>query len=355
MHNIYTLQNDEQLRDEASMWIAKLDRELNEVELLALQQWMAADTRNKPMLLKMAEIWDRSYALSRLAVVFPHTHVHKTQSAIPRFALAASILLVGMAGLWIAVSGGSSTALIVDVDRSTSDQGVYETAIGDHATVQLSDGSELAMNTNSKVQVVFNKAQRLIFLERGEISIDVSPDVHRPLSVIAGNRIFRAVGTAFSIRLDSSQEIELVVSHGRVLVGIRPEMNNDSHGQQVLLAEAEDSFFVEKGGRVLLGSASPEIVTLDAKEIEVRLSWADGNLIFRGEPLGEIVAEISRYTTIEFVFLDEDIKTVRVGGLFKTGDVSGFLSTLQANFNVVYEHIDDGHVLLKSSATAAKD
>ena len=45
---------------------------------------------------------------------------------------------------------------------------------------------------------------------------------------------------------------------------------------------------------------------------------------------------MGRYTTARFVIVDEDLRQVRVAGLFKRGDVAGFLSTLEANFDIVH-------------------
>ena len=61
-----------------------------------------------------------------------------------------------------------------------------------------------------------------------------------------------------------------------------------------------------------------------------------------------IISEISRYTTIKFVFVDEDLRDVRVAGLFKAGDVSGFLTSLRANFDISYEHVDGDTVQLSA-------
>jgi len=50
------------------------------------------------------------------------------------------------------------------------------------------------------------------------------------------------------------------------------------------------------------------------------------------------------------VFLNSDLQKIRVAGLFKTGDIAGFLATLNANFNITFEQIDDVKILLKPKA-----
>jgi transmembrane sensor len=70
--------------------------------------------------------------------------------------------------------------------------------------------------------------------------------------------------------------------------------------------------------------------------------------VFQGESLEDAVAEIERYTTVEFVILDDELKKVRIAGLFKAGDVDGLLATLKENFDVAYERTEDGRILLTS-------
>ena len=56
--------------------------------------------------------------------------------------------------------------------------------------------------------------------------------------------------------------------------------------------------------------------------------------------------EVSRYTSIAFVFLDDDLKKVRIAGLFKAGDVDGLLAVLRQNFDIAYERVGEEKVLL---------
>jgi len=62
--------NDQDLRverryEEASVWIAKLDKALSAVELRGLREWLAVDTKNRIVLLELACLWDRMNVLSK--------------------------------------------------------------------------------------------------------------------------------------------------------------------------------------------------------------------------------------------------------------------------------------------------
>jgi transmembrane sensor len=154
----------------------------------------------------------------------------------------------------------------------------------------------------------------------------------------------QAVGTAFSLEITSDQQIELIVTEGKVLVGVHQSHGGPTEVMPVVLAPF--SVTVIAGEQLTLGFPDEEITEVSPEEIEVKLSWRQGNLIFQGESLEEAVAEIGRYTTVEFVILDDDLRKVRIAGLFKAGDVDGLLAALRENFDIAYQRNSDGKILL---------
>jgi len=71
-------------------------------------------------------------------------------------------------------------------------------------------------------------------------------------------------------------------------------------------------------------------------------------LIFRSEPLEQALREVERYTTVEFVVLDESLKSKLLTGRFRTGDVETLLVLLRENFNIHHEFDGENRVLLSS-------
>ena len=108
------------------------------------------------------------------------------------------------------------------------------------------------------------------------------------------------------------------------------------------------SVTVAAGEELILGSPEEEVAEISPADIEVKLSWRDGNLIFRGESLEDAMEEVGRYTSVDFVFLDDDLRKVRIAGLFKAGDVNGLLAVLRENFDIVYEQVNEQKVLLST-------
>ena len=334
MNNVYKLPSDKHRYDEASRWISKLDKGLSKAEKKTLQRWLSEEEENRELFLKMAEVWDKSYVLSRLADLFPKPVSHRCD-----FSAIASMVAI----LVISVFFGVTNFISVDDTSETvglNVQGLYQTAIGESSSVTLLDGSQMLLNTGTSIRVHYTSKQRFFILERGEVNIDVAHDEQRPLTVLAGEQLIRAVGTAFNIELHTDQRVELVVTEGSVLVGMNAEKIADDQTNLNLIQLPLYASTVSEGQQLLLGTDNSEIVPIEPEEIAVKLSWRDGNLIFRGESLEEAVTEISRYTSAKFVFMDDSLRDIQVIGLFKAGDVNGLLETLKDNFNISYQRLE---------------
>ena len=350
-NNVYQLHDRVERSREAGIWIARLDRGLSDGEANALRTWLAADPRNEAELYELATLWDSMDSLSLIAEVIPQTAPQRAVPARTLAAIVASVVVVVVASLWAVIHDpglGSYETSVLDGEESAT----YVTRVGSISTVDLSDGSRLTLNTDTTARVQYGKRQRLIHLESGELHVKVAMDAERPLRVIAGDRIVEAVGTAFSVKLnDFSESLEILVNEGAVGVRARSpdfkENNVTSHVEQIALSKS--SLLVSDKQQLIVNAAGDNLKNIAPEEVEARLSWRQGNLVFQGHSLGEAVAEVARYTDMEFVFLSEDMREVRVAGLFKAGDVSGFLSTLRANFDIDHEEVDDGTVLLKPS------
>ncbi|HEY0687353.1 MAG TPA: FecR domain-containing protein [Steroidobacter sp.] len=332
MTNVYPLPPQKRSLDEASEWLARLDRGLSEEEQRELETWLAQHPENRRSLLRLASLWDQMGGLSRLAELFPQ---ERKQRKFLYPAIAASLAVIVAVG-WLVVQ--RSPDLSISEDRSiASVAGSYETEIGERSTVRLADRSVLTLNTNSLVEVTYDARQRVLVLERGEMSIEVAHDPARPLSVIAGHRVVRAVGTAFNVQIVDEGQVELIVTEGAVVVVDDIERRGSSTPRTVT-----------KGERVLLGVDRETISKVSDSALSAELSWRQGNLIFRGETLAVAIAEVSRYTPVKFEIADERLKQLRIGGMFKAGDVDGLLATLEENFNIDSERPDAERVLLKA-------
>lgn len=337
--------------EQAAHWIAAINRGLSPDEKAELASWLASRHGNDKLLLEFAALWDKAEALSQLSDLFPEERLEqRSHVALKWFAAAASVLVAVLlfgGAQWLGEAELPRDSVVAMLDAKS-----YQTAIGETAVYDLSDGSTISLNTNTRVRVDYGKSNRLLILERGEMHIAVAHDQSRRLSVVVGDKVLQAVGTEFNVEITQDQNIELMVTEGVVMVGVlEPKAEQDARHTPLLLTQS--SAIVGAGEGVVIERSDQAIEDVDTKslksdEIAVKLSWREGNLIFRGESLEEAVNEVGRYTAVEFIILDEDTRSVKVAGLFKAGDVDGLLAALRNHFNIAYEWQGEDRILLGS-------
>lgn len=344
--------------EQACAWIARLDRGLSVDEEQQLKAWCAEHPANRREFLAIAKEWDKMDALSRLSDLFPEQQQVRggkpVQQRLKNYALAASVtMLAVLAGVLL-----QRAPMPEEPVGQIASQMSYETGVGESSTIELPDHSKLVLNTNSFVVVQYSAKSRIIELQRGELTIDVAHDTSRPLSVLAGGKVIQAVGTAFNVDL-RKDNVELIVTEGKVLVA--PEVAEPAgpadmdkellREKQLTQRLPQTSLAISKGERVELdpkGQKTEQVQKIDQAALAAKLSWKSGNLIFRGEPLEDVVGEISRYTKVQFELADDaKLKQIQVAGLFKTGDVNGLLEVFKNNFNIDAERIGKDKIRLK--------
>ncbi len=349
MGNVYKLRDKQSANEMAGIWLARLDRGLVPSEKEELASWLEEDATNRTTLLEMAKMWDEMSSLETLAELLPESPDAPVGNHRPRLiGAAAALCVVGLAGWWgtnlIVSQPGErqETRAVADASRL-----VYETGVGEQSTTVLSDGSTITLNTDSYLVVRYSAHHRVLELTRGELHVDVATDPRRPLSVVAGENIVQAVGTEFSVQITGTNKAELIVTEGEVLVRSKSSGGSASGSllppPPVLPSTAQR---VEQGQSLMLGVEDASVSTVTSDEIAARMSWRDGSLMFRGESMEEALRELERYTTIRFVFLDNELKAQGVIGRYKAGDVDAFLEALGASHSVTYTRTNDGRVLL---------
>ena len=95
-------------------------------------------------------------------------------------------------------------------------------------------------------------------------------------------------------------------------------------------------------------NALDNIRNINEQDISKRLSWTEGVLIFSGEPLEDVVREISRYTTVSIEFSDPAVSAIRIGGRFPVGETETMFDSLETNFGLQVIRLDHNHVLVSA-------
>jgi len=228
-------------------------------------------------------------------------------------------------GAGAATAGVLAVALVVG--QQWWKQGAFATDVGEQRAVMLDDGSRMLLNTDTRVRVSFDDRQRTVNVRSGEAIFEVAKDPQRPFVVrVSGSEVV-AVGTAFAVRYgapSASRPSELTVTliEGQVSVRPAPDVGADA-------VAPEKAISMKAGERLRLdhvaGSAGTAPPALDRPNVEQVTAWKRSEAVFDGTALQDAVAEMNRYSRTPIVLVDGlGDSTLRVSGLFRTGDNIGF-------------------------------
>lgn len=345
-NNVIPLVDAARVEAQAAEWIARLDRDApTESDLADFAAWKALSPMHRQAAERLSGLWSDFDLLAGQEDALAPAVASAGQASPapwPRRSLAslvAACLLVvalGISGVWLYMPQTQ----------------VYDTGIGGQKTINLEDGSSIQLNTNSKVEVRYTSRTRDLRLLRGEAYFEVSPDPARPFSVYARQDVVRAVGTAFVVRL-RGEGVEVTVTKGRVELATlsRPpaaaslDRISTAPRRPLTLMTAQD------GGTELAlvnRSSLVEQIELAPPDVLRKLAWRQGMLIFNGEDLSSVVADVSRYTDVRIEIADPSLKSLKVGGYFKVGEVEPMLEALESGFGVEVERV--GEKLVRLSA-----
>jgi transmembrane sensor len=307
---------------EASRWLAARDAGAVTADDGDLNRWLEADIRHRVAYLRLEAHWRRSERLRDLRPLDRDVDpdLLRPRSALRHWpvAAAASLLLV------VAIGG------FAFLQRLRWQH--YETRIGGFSRIVLEDGSVVDLNTNSRIDVRLSADQREVRLLRGEGRFQVAHDSTRPFTVSAAAAAVSAVGTAFSVRLRESAQVEVLVSEGKVAIASErvPRAPPLSAGEAAIVLP----------DRVSVSHVEPQ-------QLERRLAWTMGRLEFHGETLGEAVSEFNRYNRRQLQISDPSLAVLRVGGTFNATDPESFAAALVSAFNLHVAPSGDGAIVLK--------
>lgn len=312
------------LKGQAVYWVTRLHSgECTQAEREQFNEWLAQNHLHHREYERAEKFWSTMEKLKEEEI--PLLERARLYSCQPRILLAASVAFVALIGLLSSIIFFNPHRLGI----------VYQTAKGEHTNAILADGTNMQLNTDTRVRVAYSENSRLIFLDHGEVLFSIKKGDARPFEIIAAEGSIKDIGTSFCVQRDHDH-VKVVVLEGKVVVTTKQS------GQPVSIGKNEQ---LQYDG---MGTISP-IKNVDAN---TTTAWTRGRLVFSGSTLAEISSEISRYNDVKIVVNDPELNQLRVSGTFKTNDIDNLLHTLESILPLISERSIDGVIHLRSISQA---
>ncbi|HEX7885244.1 MAG TPA: FecR domain-containing protein [Phenylobacterium sp.] len=299
---------DDRAMADAAAWLARLQRAgVTERDGLDFDAWLAADPAH-------ATAYRRTLALWHEFEVTADDVLEDLALRSRRDALRPAHTRRG----WLMAAGGSALAAGLAVAfvpglLSQPPAQTYATGRGERRKITLADGSVVDLNAETSLSVRFTRTARQVVLADGQAIFDVTHDTRRPFTVEAAGRIVRVVGTQFDVR-NRQGELAVTVAGGKVQV--RPAAS----------ATSGRAFLLTPGQRLEIDRTG--VAQLQVVDPQETLGWRVGRLVYRAEPLANVVADLNRQFEGQIEISDPDLGKSPVTGVIVLDDQASVMARL---------------------------
>lgn len=328
------------IRREAAEWLTRHDRGLTAAEQDEFFQWRAADPRHGEWFARHRAGWRR---LDAIADWRPEHGAEPNPDVLARpirrrwgrpvflTALAAALALAAV-GLW--PRGPVFSAPLA--------------AAGGYERRTLDDGSVAELNHGAEIEVNFSAAERRVVLRRGEALFTVAKNPARPFIVRARDVDVRAVGTAFTVRLDAAS-VEILVTEGKVQVA--PPAPAATASAAVAPAPAPAPLVVagERALVTLAAPTSPAISKTTPAQLARVRAWQPQLLDFSSTPLVYVLAELNRRNRVQITLADPTRAHVPIVASIRSDNIEGFVTLVTVAAGLRPERRGDYEIVLHAA------
>lgn len=306
------------VRSQAALWVTELHGPDRDAALEArVKRWISEDPTHAAAFELATEAWQRSGNVPR---ELPAERVSKLKGAVRRVSRPV------LAGVALTIAG--LMAAIYCARDGTLATGPHQ-----QKTIELSDGTQVSLNANSRLLVQYDDRVRKVTLTQGEVLFDVAKHQARPFVVVIGDRKVIAVGTSFMVRRENlvgstsrGDAFAVTLVEGRVAV--EPVSWPDALPNE----RAPQAKVMNPGERLSFYGDAP--ATLDSPSIEKITAWRRGELIFDDASLAEAASEFNRYGPKTISIDSPTAGRLRVGGVFRIGDATSFALAMADTYHL---------------------
>ncbi len=300
----------------AFKWLAILQSpSLTPSQEEAFFAWLDESQLHQAAYLNAESLWERGEVLEKVELTSAAKKANPTKSwlsfefpVMPTIAASIFVLFCGLG--------------IFQHFQPTLDSGHYQTALGQQQEVILSDGSVLRLNTNSDITVSFQKNQRVVQLNKGEVFFDIQKSKGRPFDVITSSGTIRVLGTQFSI-FNTQDETLVTVIEGRV--GLSSENTHTTSFEADITLTQNQQLSIEDGAKGI----QPRRVNATNKT-----AWRNNKLIYHGDRLEDVINDVNRYYDSQIALGNPELAEKEVVAVLQLGDFSTTLTSLKISLNL---------------------
>lgn len=337
-------------RQAAIRWFVLMqDADIEHPQRSTFEHWLMADPAHQQAYNEVCSLWEDLDSPAQLAnlesALQQKSFIEKTE----RSQKIRSTINRTLSVLFIATIGTLGYLGYEDLQAQPTMHLVASAEIGQIRSQILEDGSKIMVNANSDVEVTYYRNQRIVKLNRGEVSFDVTKNPERPFIVDSGLAKVTVLGTRFAVNRFKSK-VRVSVDHGTVRV--EPQQLGSA-----ATSETATPTSANKHSEQILTLRDNEVAEINShgKASRINRAAADafsfeyGTITFDGAGLEEIAETLSRYRKPPLSAQVVTTEDASVTAVIQAKNVERFIKELPIIAPVQIKRNGDDIVLLSQS------
>ncbi len=346
--------------------IGQLREELTQKEQNELFAWVYESPRHKKLFYELKDIWDSSKIVQpknkerqqeEWAKLWTEIEkLEKKTDTTKNFLWSRNLREVYKIAAILVVAFGASWFLLNQFQKN--EYNTLEVPYGARTNITLTDGTQIWLNSGTTFKYPANLDQKDVdvFLE-GEAFFEVAHVKNRKFNVKTSTINIQVLGTSFNVKsYDDDDQIEATLVNGSIRID--GQLDNKTIREPIFLKPNQQATFI-KGTTDFqikrlaekhrqddsLAIQEPTAIPLKSKasltifekvKVEDYTSWKDHVLVFKSEPLVNLVRQMERWYDVKIEIKDESLKNSRYTGTFENETIEQAIEALSLSLPFDY-------------------
>lgn len=200
----------------------------------------------------------------------------------------------------------------------------FETGHAEIRSFALSDGTDITLDSDTRVEVTIDPTRRHALLHQGRARFIVKADP-RPFTIEAANETVVAHQGTIDVEIDKARRADIRLRAGAA------SLQGDGHEARPLVTNQP----------VIYTADDPVPTAVTAPDADTR-AWPTGWVEYRSISLDALIAQANRYAKAPIVLDDPSLASLQASGRFKLTDTEKFAVRIAEPFGLRVSRRSDG-------------
>jgi transmembrane sensor len=315
---------DAAIEDDAIAWFVRLRGEVSFEMQAAFDAWYAASGEHR-----RAYAWAEAHFANAASATLPDASVRASMRWSNAWLISGSAIaamVIAMMGIPILRPFQRSSPATAHVPAPQA----LITAAREIRTWRLSDGSQVTLDANSRVEIAMTGAERRLRLRQGKARFSVARE-RRPFIVEAAAGVVRAQEAVFDVGFDRPGQVTACLISG--------------HAEMQRLAQPAAytaPVRLPLNATPITYPATEFVPSENRSAIADTRDWPNGWVQYRAITLRDLVSEANRYAPQPIIVDDPATGAALATGRFRLTDTDSFVSHIAETFDLTVRREPDG-------------